>query len=233
MLQWFKVLIQWLDSESGAELYTLTELHSKMTEFSDGSGVYTVKRLKQKLQEHYQEHIFFANVEGRENVVCFRNMAKYIINEKWHSSRTSMEDEAEWIVTTAAKIIRDQIREKKYDCKSYPTNEDITSVGQDSQWIPHHLETFLKINVLSEVKQNSIGHAIVQSSRPRSVIVPTLFGVGIEMEHVFGSKWLINELLRLGFSISYDEVVRYKQSVIRSETLENLLSEYIPGTFTQ
>ena len=105
MLQWFKVLIQWLDSESGAELYTLTELHSKMTEFSDGSGVYTVKRLKQKLQEHYQEHIFFANVEGRENVVCFRNMAKYIINEKWHSSRTSTEDEAEWIVTTAAKII--------------------------------------------------------------------------------------------------------------------------------
>ena len=27
--------------------------------------------------------------------------------------------------------------------------------------------------------------------------------------------------------------VRYKQSVIQSETLENLLSKYIPGTFTQ
>ena len=76
MLQWFKLLIQWLESESGAELYTLTELHSKMTELSDGSGVYTIKRMKQKLQEHYKEHIFFANVEGRENVVCFRNMAK-------------------------------------------------------------------------------------------------------------------------------------------------------------
>lgn len=37
----------------------------------------------------------------------------------------------------------------------------------------------------------------------------------------------------MGFSISYDEVVKYKQSVIQSETLENLLSEYIPGTFTQ
>ena len=59
--------ILWLESESGAELHTLTELHSRMTEFSDGLGVYTIKRLKQKLQKYYQEHIFFANVEGREN----------------------------------------------------------------------------------------------------------------------------------------------------------------------
>ena len=72
-----------VESESGAELYTLTELHSKMVEFSDGGDVYTIKRLKQKLQEHYKEHIFFAYVEGRENVVCFKNMAMYIINEKW------------------------------------------------------------------------------------------------------------------------------------------------------
>ena len=83
------------------------------------------------------------------------------------------------------------------------------------------------------MKQNSVGHAIVQASRPRSVIAPIMFGVGIEMDHVFGSKWLINELSHLGFSISYDEVVKYKQSVIQSEALENLLSEYIPGTFTQ
>ena len=51
--------------------------------------------------------------------------------------------------------------------------------------------------------------------------------------YVFGSKWLINELARLGFSITYDKVVRYKQSVIQSETLENLLTEYPPDTFTQ
>ena len=101
MLKWFKVLIKWLKSESGAELYTLTELHSKMVEFSDGDDVYTIKRLKQRLQEHYKELIFYANVEGRENVVCFKNMAtgKYIINEKWQSSRNGMEDKVDWIKT--------------------------------------------------------------------------------------------------------------------------------------
>ena len=62
----------------------------------------------------------------------------------------------------------------------------------------------------SEIKQKSIGHAIVQSARQKSVITPTLFGLGVEMDHVFGSKWLVNELSCLGFSISYDEVNRYK-----------------------
>ncbi len=130
------------------------------------------------------------------------------------------------------QLKREEIRERVYDCKSYPTNEDITSCLNNS-WVPHHLQIFLKHIVVSEVKQNSISQAIIQASRPRSVIAPVMFGVGVEMDHVFGSKWLINELSHLGFSISYDEVVRYKQSVIQSETLENLLSEYFPGTFTQ
>jgi len=53
------------------------------------------------------------------------------------------------------------------------------------------------------------------------------------MDHVFGSIWLVDELSRLGFSISYDEVNRYKQSVIQSENLDNLLAEYLPGAFSQ
>ena len=50
---------------------------------------------------------------------------------------------------------------------------------------------------------------------------------------MFGSRWLVDELSRLGFSISYDEVNRYKQSVIESESLDNLLAEYLPSAFTQ
>ena len=80
-------------------MYTLAELHTKMTEFSGDSEVYTIKRLKQKLQEHYKEFIFFAEVDGRSNIVCFRNMAKYIINDKWYSEkRQDIDDEAKRIV---------------------------------------------------------------------------------------------------------------------------------------
>ena len=71
MLQWFEMLLQWLESEAGAELYTLAELQAKMEEFSNESEVYSIKRLKQKLQDHYKEFIFFAEVEGHDSVVCF------------------------------------------------------------------------------------------------------------------------------------------------------------------
>lgn len=53
------------------------------------------------------------------------------------------------------------------------------------------------------------------------------------MDHVFGSKWLVNELFHLGFSIGYDKVTRYKQCVIQGESLDDILLKYLPGTFTQ
>ena len=65
-------MLQWLESEAGAESYTFTE---EMKEISDN---FTIERLKQKLQEHYKEFIFFVEVEGCSNVVYFKNMAKYI-----------------------------------------------------------------------------------------------------------------------------------------------------------
>ena len=234
MLHWFQMLCQWLESNPEAELYTLTELHAKMVELSDGSDVYTLKRLTQKLHEHYGEFIFFAEVEGCGTVLCFKSMANCIVNDKWYAERKkNMEEEVERIVLAAAKIIRAEIRESKYDSNLYPTNEDIANVKKGREWVPHHLQTFLKTIVHSELKQNSIGHAIIQAARPRSVITPALFGVGVEMDHVFGSRWLVDQLSRLGFSISYDEVNRYKQSVIQTESLDNLLTEYFPGTFTQ
>ncbi len=132
---------------------------------------------------------FFANVEGREDVICFRNMVEYIVSKQRDIKGNDAECEAERIVTMAAEIIKEEIRNKVYDQTSYPTNEDISNIKKSHEWIPPHLLSFLKIVVLSEVKQNSIGHAIVQSSCPRSVVTPTLFGVGVEMDHVFGSKW--------------------------------------------
>ena len=111
--QCFKILCQWLESEAGAESCTLTQLHDKMKEISDNSKVYTIKRLKQKLQEHRNEFIFFAEAEGCSNVVCFKNMAKYIINEKQYSeNKANIKDEGECIVITAANIIRVEIRKQ-------------------------------------------------------------------------------------------------------------------------
>ena len=82
-----------------------------------------------------------------------------------------------------------------------------------------------------EVKQISLGHSIVQASRPRSVLSPLLFGVGVSLDHVLSSKWLLTMLSKLGYSISPDEVNRYKQSVV--QTTETELPQKHPLCFTQ
>ena len=33
----------------------------------------------------YEDFVFFAEVDGRGTVLCFRNMASCIVNDKWYS----------------------------------------------------------------------------------------------------------------------------------------------------
>jgi hypothetical protein len=63
--------------------------------------------------------------------------------------------------------------------------------------------------VTDKLKQVALCQAIVQAARPRSVIAPILFGVGVALDHEFGSKWWLTCLNCLGFSSSYDDVNRF------------------------
>ena len=53
------------------------------------------------------------------------------------------------------------------------------------------------------------------------------------MDHIFGSKWLINELSQLGFSISYDEVNHYKQSLIENNNIIDMQKDLPEDAFVQ
>ena len=67
-------------------MYTLKELHLKICELAESTNVYTFKWLKNKLKEKYREHIFFAKIKGRANVVCFKDLASYLemlVSYKW------------------------------------------------------------------------------------------------------------------------------------------------------
>ena len=50
---------------------------------------------------------------------------------------------------------------------------------------------------------------------------------------MLGSKWLLNNLNRLAFSVGVDEVTRFKHLVIDNEKVSDIISTYIPGSFTQ
>ena len=79
----------------------------------------------------------------------------------------------------------------------------------------------------------SICQCIIKASRPCTILPPLLFGLGIDCDHVFGPKWLVNELFKLSFSISYSEVNRFKKSVVANQPMGNSVINSYPKVFTQ
>ena len=63
---------------------------------------------------------------SRNDVVCFRDMASYIISDKWYNDRKADEaEESHRIILSAAKLIREKIRAMAYSKSEYPSLEDI------------------------------------------------------------------------------------------------------------
>ena len=83
----------------------------------------------------------------------------------------------------AGNLIKAEIREQICTNKYYPRIDDIAA----KNWIPNNLQNLLRFLVQSEVKVQSIGQAIIKSSI-RTALTPTLFGLGVELDHMFGSK---------------------------------------------
>ena len=103
-------------------------------------------------------------------------------------------DEAERIIITAAKLILNNIRSAKFSCEFYPTREDIESWKKGKEWLPNYLKSFLEKILKHPLKQESIGQAVINATRPRSCIRPILLGLGVEADHIIGSKWFFDEL---------------------------------------
>ena len=100
MIDTFEKLWLWLENEADGELYTLRELHEKMSPLSnDATNIYSIKSLNLKLQEKYKDYIYFSEMPGRENVITFRQMANLILNELKKKESQTKED----IIIAAAK----------------------------------------------------------------------------------------------------------------------------------
>ena len=104
---YFEMLCEWLEKDGYYELYTLQELFAKMEELNSGNAsTYSEKLLQSKLKEKYRDHIYFMNIPGRSNIVCFRDMASYILYEQ----KMKTGEMKEPIITAAAKLIKAELR---------------------------------------------------------------------------------------------------------------------------
>ena len=161
----FNKLCLWLESEASTDLLPLDELEEKMERFSESNEAYSTNWLKKKLKYRYSDHLYFAEINGRKNVLYFKNMANYIINEKWYEKRQiNVDDEAKRIVKTATKLIREEIRNIKLSLDSHPNKDDITdSINENSCWKPNLLNALLSYVVPKTVKRASICQCIIKA----------------------------------------------------------------------
>ena len=103
----------------------------------DSEKVYSTKQIQRLLQKRYGDVLFFANVCGRKNVICFRNMSKCIVNDKWYAERDSdIDNESRRIVQAAAKLVKSEIHESLFETDHYPSNSHIEDKVCAKQWVP-------------------------------------------------------------------------------------------------
>ena len=119
-------------------------------------------------------------------------------------------------------MLKYEIHDHEYNKKFYPSTDDISDIEKGRQFLTPLMSLFIEKLVKCDRKRNSLGQALTQAVRPSSVISPIMFGLGVEIDHIFGSRWLIDELHKLGFSVSYDEVKLFKQSILQVEDLHSL-----------
>ena len=134
-------------------------------------------------------------------------------------------------MNTAKKLILSDIRSMSLKSDICPTENEIFYIRTCENSFLESLRKFLEVLIKTRLKRSSVGQVIISPARLRSVVLLITFGLGVEIDNMFESGWLIDELSKLGFSVSYDEIKRYKQSIISNHDLLREIATRKPDLF--
>lgn len=191
----FNHLCGFLESNEECQ-YSVSELKAVMERYFeendiDGCG-YSVKQLKRKLIVRFGDRIHVTEIPGKDGIVTFKDKSYRILHNQWYNDRLSDEvAEKRRIVETAAAIVRDDIRDRVFDCSSYSTPFS----AQEHDNIPNTLKCFVEgIVETGKVNQESvhkkciaIEEAIIAATRPRSYVSNALLSVAVYIHRKYGS----------------------------------------------
>lgn len=138
------------------------------------------------------------------------------------------------MIETAAKLIKADIMSLEYSKAVCPSSVDINS-EQNIVFVPDSLQTLLRALFSqndSSVKDASVCQAIIQASRPRTLIAPLQIALSVQMHHHFGSRFLLDTLNTLGFASSYTEVQRFELHAAAAAH-DRTNTQFGNGTFVQ
>ncbi|KAJ8887933.1 hypothetical protein PR048_007417 [Dryococelus australis] len=190
-----------------------------------GTEPYSPRHLQKKLIEWFGNDITISCKKGIPNIVTFGKTVADIISDYHKQTRLEHPNQEKiLIIESAAKLIKNEISLLCNSVDLYPSASDIASLEENKRILPPVLQTFLDIIVTkseSDLKKTAIGQAIIHACRSRYFICPIPLGIGVQVHRDFGSRLLIDELYRLGFSVSYDEM-HYQQATFPKWVSDNV-----------
>lgn len=167
----FLLVAKYLE-ENDDEQITITDLIEKMETGLLGSEVaaYGFTHMKSKLMEHFGDNIIITELNGKPNVVTFRQTAANILHDFYKAQKKEDPNiEKIQMINTVAKLIKSDIKEVDSSNDLYPTREQMSSTEAAVQFIPQSLLMLLQglfIGKNIDLKVASIGQSIMQATRP-------------------------------------------------------------------
>ena len=167
--------------------------------------------MKTKLIKHYGDEILFAQSPNQADVITLKKIAATILRDFYKQPR-NLDTEAEKlrVIKAAVITIYSDIKSMAISREEYP---DSTAIENHRNYIPETLRQFLEQVIRKKdasLKISAIGQALVQSTRPNTVIAPLQIGLAVQMHITFGSRFLIDTLSHLCFCTSYTEVRKFE-----------------------
>ena len=142
-------------------------------------------------------------------VVLRRNVSNLLHNFYTSTSGADVSSQTESLMQTPGQLILSEIKAMPNARTYYPSFRDDHSLCEQIQYLPPSLQNLLREifkNKYGEMRVASLGQAIIQAARPRTVMAPLHLGLAVQVHHRFGSRVLVETLHRLGLCVPYNEV---------------------------
>lgn len=223
-------LIDEMKEHQDDNTWTSTELHLKYLGFG---GILGHKQMFSNLLEHLGDDVMVLRLEGCAPIIGYRELVSKIVKvEKLESVDEEREDAVVNIIISEARATPQR---NHYDLGDFTASK-----------VKQHTSTTLlrlisKLVSGGEITKVSISLAQAIQQHISHIWNQTTLGLGVDLHHKFGSRDLIDTLYEHGFTVSYDEVLRFRKSAAKficnnSSTLHQMMgitpsAEIISGWF--